>query len=376
MQVLAAVLHRCGIDGPYAETKPLHVDELELEGPGPGEALVEVAAAGLCHSDLSAINGVRPWPVPMVLGHEASGVVSEVGPGVSRVRPGDHVVFSYVPMCGQCRECQSGQPYLCEPGRAANRAGVLLGGRPRFRDHNGAPVHHHLGVAAFSTATVVSETSLVPIDRDFPLDKAALFGCAVLTGVGAVVNTARVEAGSAVAIWGMGGVGLSAVMGARLIGAWPVVAVDVAAHKLELARRVGATHTVDARSEDPVTAVRDLTGGGARYTFEAVGQPSVLEQAFAATRIGGTTVAIGLARPGSQVALPATNMVYEARQILGSYMGSAVPLRDVPRFMRLYRAGLLPVDALVTDVLSLTSVNEGFDALDRGVAARQLIRFR
>ncbi|HEY8417101.1 MAG TPA: zinc-dependent alcohol dehydrogenase family protein [Limnochordales bacterium] len=375
MRVQAAVLHQCGVAAPYASSKPLEVTQLELTGPGPGEVLVRVAAAGVCHSDLSVVNGTRPRPVPMVLGHEGSGIVVDVGPGVTRVRPGDHVVFIFVPMCGKCAECLSGRPYLCMPGQAANRAGTLVDGGTRFRFPSGGSVYHHLGVSAFAEHTVVHETSVVPIERDVPLEIAALFGCAVMTGVGAVVNTARVEPGTAVIVFGMGGVGLSAVMGARLSGAWPVIAADIVDAKLELARKVGATHVVNAAAPDWLDQVRDLTGGGADYAIEAVGSENAVLQAFQVIKPGGLAVAAGLPHPSRRLNLPAVALAGEGKRLVGTYMGSSVPLRDLPRYVRLYKAGLLPVDRLVTSVIGLDQVNEAMDRLERSQEARQVIRF-
>lgn len=375
MRTLAAVLYEMGKSTPYRESRPLVVEEVELEGPGPGEVLVEIAAAGLCHSDLSVIDGSRPRPTPMVLGHEAAGIVREVGPGVHDLRPGDHVVFSFVPMCGRCIYCATGRPVLCENGNRANTAGVLLSGARRFRDASGQPLHHHLGVSAFSHFTVAAQESLIRIDPEIPLEKAALFGCAVMTGVGAVVNTARVEPGMSVAVFGLGGVGLSAVMGARLAGAYPIIAVDILPAKLELARRAGATHTIHAQEVDPVEAIRDLTGGGVHYAFESVGSERVLIQAYQAIRRGGTTVAIGLPHPERRFSVPALSIVGEERTIKGSYMGSAVPRRDLPRFLSLYQAGMLPVDLLLSRFLRLEEINEGFDALAQGQVVRQVVRF-
>jgi alcohol dehydrogenase len=374
MKTRAAVLAQMGKPRPYADTRPLVVEEVDLEGPGPREALVEVVAAGLCHSDLSVIDGTRPRPVPIVLGHEAAGIVRAVGPQVTEVRPGDHVVFSFVPSCGRCEYCTVGRPALCEPGNRANAAGVLLTGSTQFRRGPHERLHHHLGVSAFSQFTVAAVESLVRIDPDLPLERAALFGCAVITGVGAVVNTARVPAGSAVAVFGMGGVGLSAVMGAHAAGAHPIIAVDVIPAKLDLARRVGATHVVDARENDPVASIRDLTHGGAPYVFESVGSEQVLVQAYHATRRGGVTVAIGLPHPAKQLSVPAVSIVAEERTIAGSYMGSAVPCRDIPRFIRLHRAGLLPVERLLSRTITLEQLCEAFDALATGAAVRQVVR--
>lgn len=374
MKTVAAVLYEMGIPRPYAERQPLRLQEVELEPPGPGEVLVEVTAAGLCHSDLSVIDGSRPRVMPMVLGHEAAGVVREVGPGVTELSPGDSVVFSFVPMCGRCRFCAVGRPALCERGNAANARGCLLDGSCHFRD--GARVlHHHLGVSAFSGWTVVAQESLVRVDADVPPEVAALFGCAVITGVGAVLNTARVEPGSSVAVFGLGGVGLSALLGARAAGAYPVVAVDVRQEKLALARALGATHTVHAGEDDPVARVRELTEGGAAYVFECAGSERVLEQAYLATGRGETTVTVSLPDPSRTLRLPAVTLVTEERTVRGSYMGSSVPRRDIPRFVGMYKAGLLPVDRLLSRVIRLEEINQAFDALADGTVVRQVVRF-
>jgi len=375
MKTEAAVLYEMEQPSPYEQSRPLVVEELTLTGPDTGEVLVEIAAAGLCHSDLSVINGSRPRVMPMVLGHEASGIVRETGRGVNTLAAGDHVIFSFVPMCGHCLPCAIGRPALCENGAEANVAGTLLSGNRHFTNQAGRDVNHMLGVAGFSRFTVAAEESLIRIDPDFPLEKAALFGCAVLTGVGAVVNTARVEPGSSVAVFGMGGVGLSAVMGARAAGAYPIVAIDILPDKLDLARTVGATHTVDAGAVDAVEAVKEITAGGAAYAFESVGNETVLVQAYEATRRGGTTITIGLPHPSKQFSVPAFSLVGEERTLKGSYMGSAVPRRDIPRFIAMYQAGLLPVNLLITRTIALEQINEAFDALDRGDAVRQVIRF-
>jgi alcohol dehydrogenase len=313
--------------------------------------------------------------MPMVLGHEAAGVVREIGPGVRDFRPDDHVIFSFVPMCGRCLPCSTGRPALCEPGAVANRDGHLIGGARRLRDAQGATLNHHLGVSGFARHTVAAQESLVKIDPALPLESAALFGCAAITGVGAVINTARVEPGTAVAIWGLGGVGLSAVMGARLAGAWPIIAVDLLPAKLELARELGATALVDASQSDPVEAVRELTGGGAQYVFEVVGSERALAQAYAATRRGGTTITVGLPGPQRMLSVPAVSITAEERTIKGSFMGSAVPRRDIPRLLALHAAGLLPVEKLLTRTIALEQINQGFDDLASGAAVRQLIRF-
>lgn len=375
MKTPSAVLYEMKKSPPYAQSRPLVVEEVELEGPGPGEVLVEIAASGLCHSDLSVIDGSRPRVMPMVLGHEASGVVGEVAAGVEDLKPGDHVIFSFVPMCGRCIYCATGRPALCERGNAANGRGTLLSGARRFKNRRGEPLHHHLGVSAFSRYTVAARESLIPIPAEVPLEKAALFGCAILTGVGAVVNTARVEPGARVAVFGLGGVGLAVVLGARLAGALQIVAVDLLPQKLELARRLGATHAVSAGDGQAADAVREITRGGADYAFEAVGSARVLAQAYAATRRGGRTVTIGLPHPDQRLDLQAVSLVAEERMLLGSYMGSAVPQRDVPRLLDLYSAGKLPVDELVSQRVELPAVNAAFDALREGAVVRQVLCF-
>jgi len=375
LKTRAAVLYQMEQPAPYAESQPLVVEELDLTGPGSGEVLVEIVGAGLCHSDLSVIDGSRPRVMPMVMGHEASGIVRDTGQDVHDLLPGDHVVFSFVPVCGQCVPCAIGRAALCENGAAANVAGTLLAGGRHFKNTAGQVLNHHLGVSAFSQYTVAAQESLVKIDPQVPLEKAALFGCAVMTGVGAIVNTTRAKPGDSVAIFGLGGVGLSAVMGARAAGAYPIVAVDLLENKLDLAHKVGASHTVNARDNEPVQAVKEITGGGGHYTFESVGNEQVLIQAYQATRRGGTTVTIGLPHPSKQFVISAVSLVGEERTVKGSYMGSAVPRRDIPKFIALYQAGLLPVDLLLTRTILLDEVNTAFDALAKGEAVRQVIQF-
>jgi alcohol dehydrogenase len=313
--------------------------------------------------------------MPMIMGHEASGIVREVGAGVTEFSPGDHTVFSFVPVCGRCRYCVAERGALCEPGAQANIAGTLLSGARRFTNSESVVCNHHLGVSGFSQFTVAAQESLVKIDASLPLMKAALFGCAVMTGVGAIVNTARVTAGAAVAVFGMGGVGLSAIMGAHSVGAYPIVAVDRLDDKLKLAREVGATHTVNAAQDDPIAAIKELTGGGADYAIESVGSESVLMQAYDSTRRGGTTITVGLPAPGKMFSVPAVGITLEERTIKGSYMGSSVPRRDIPRYIEMYQAGLLPVDKLHTHTLRLEEINAGFDRLAQGQAVRQIIDF-
>jgi alcohol dehydrogenase len=363
-----------GTPTPYARTRPLSVEELDLAPPGHGEVLVKIAAAGLCHSDLSVINGDRPRPLPMVLGHEAAGTVEEIGEGVTDLARGDHVVLVFVPSCGHCAPCSEGRPALCEPGFAANSTGTLLGGARRL-SRNGAPINHLLGCAAFAEYATVSRRSLVKIDKALPLAEAALFGCAVMTGVGAVVNTAQMRAGASTAVVGLGGVGLASVLGAKAAGARHIVAVDLSEEKLALARSLGATHTFNAAEADCIEKVREATSGGADFAFELAGSTRAFESAYKMTRRGGTTVTAGLPPPTATMPLSPLNLVAEERTIKGSYIGTCVPSRDIPRYVDLYRQGKLAVDRLMTGKLTLDEINEGFDMLHEGKAVRQVIVF-
>jgi alcohol dehydrogenase len=301
--------------------------------------------------------------MPMALGHEAAGVVESVGPGVTDVRAGDHVVLTFVPSCGLCAECAGGEPILCERAAAANGAGELLGGGRRLRSGAGT-VNHHLGVSAFSERIVVARPSAVVVDPAVPLETAALFGCAVVTGAGAVLHTARTRPGDSVAVFGLGGVGLAAIMGAVLAGAHPIVAVDPVEPKRDLALELGATH---ALHPDDIGELR------VRHAFEAAGHPAVLEAAYRATARGGTTVAIGLPHPDRELTLNALSLVAESRTLKGSYLGSAVPQRDIPLFVSLWRAGRLPVERLRAGTIGLDDLNGALDALADGEVVRQIV---
>jgi alcohol dehydrogenase len=374
MKIKAAVLRAMGAPAPYAQSKPLSIEEVELDPPGPGEVLVRVAAAGLCHSDLSVINGDRPRVMPMVLGHEAAGVVEELGPGVDDLKRGDHVGMVFVPSCGHCLPCAEGRPVLCEPGAAANGKGELIGGGRRLK-RNGEPLNHHMGVSCFAQYATVSRHSLIRIDPEVPLDKAAMFGCAVLTGVGAVLNTAAVRPGQSVAVVGLGGVGLTALLGALVAGARTVVAIDINEQKLGLARQLGATHAFNGTDPDVVETVKAATGGGVDVAVEMAGSVKALETAYRITRRGGQTVTAGLPNHAHTMAISPVNLVAEERTLKGSYIGSCVPLRDLPRYIALYRAGKLPVDRLLSDRLKLEDINAGFDRLAEGKAVRQVVVF-
>lgn len=373
MKIRAAILEESGRVMPYASSRPLTIGEVDLDGPGPGEVLIRIAAAGLCHSDLSVINGDRPRPLPMVLGHEASGVVVETGSGVDDLAPGDHVVCVFVPSCGHCAPCAGGRPALCEPAAEHNGKGDLVSGARRL-SRNGSPLNHHLGVSAFADHATVSRHSLVQIDREVPLDIAALVGCAVLTGAGAVFNGGDVKPGGTVAVVGLGGVGLAAVLGAVAAGAERIVAVDRLRDKLDLARSLGATDTFVADT-DAVGLIREATRGGVDVALEFAGSTKALELAYAITRRGGTTVTAGLPHPSAMLTLPAVSLTAEERTLKGSYLGSGVPSRDITRFLGLYRRGRLPINRLLTHRLTLDTINEGFDRLHDGSAVRQIVEF-
>jgi alcohol dehydrogenase len=370
----AAILTEMGRPRPYATSRPLVVEELTLDPPGPGELLIRIKATGLCHSDLSVINGDRPRPLPMVLGHEAAGEVLECGPGVTDLKPGDQVVLAFVPSCGSCIPCLEGRPALCEPGARANGAGTLLSGARLLRFH-GELIYHHVGVSGYAEYAVVSRRSATKVDGSLPAHEAALFGCAVLTGVGAVVNCAKLAAGTKVAVVGLGGVGLSALLGANAAGAAEIVAVDVSAEKLEKASRLGATKTVQA-GPNAVTEVRDLTGGGVDFAFEMASSVPALQLAYDITKRGGTTVTASLPNPEHLFSIPALQLTAEERTLKGCYLGSCVPARDIPRFIALYQRGKLPIDRLLSEIISIDGLNEAFDRLAEGKSIRQVMTFQ
>jgi alcohol dehydrogenase len=308
----------------------------------------------------------------MALGHEAAGTVVEIGRDVTDLAPGDHVVMVFMPSCGHCLPCAEGRPALCVPGAKANGAGTLLSGARRLTC-DGAPVNHHLGCSAFADYAVVSRASVIRIDPELPFEHAALFGCAVLTGVGAVLNTAHLQAGQTAAIVGLGGVGLAAVLGAVAAGASRIMAVDLNDEKLALARALGATDTLNATLPDAALAIRDLTGGGVDVGFEMAGSARAASLAFDVVKRGGSTVIAGLAPPDARMPVPLVQLVAEERSVKGSYIGTCVPMRDVPRFIAMHRRGILPVERLVSGHLQLDDINEGLDRLHDGRAVRQII---
>jgi alcohol dehydrogenase len=372
MKTRAALLSASGVARPYATSRPIEIVEVDLDPPGEGEVLVRVRAAGLCHSDLSVIDGNRPRPLPMVLGHEAAGTVEELGAGVTDLHVGDHVVTTFVPSCGLCSPCVDGRPALCEPGFASNTAGTLISGARRLH-RSGHDLHHHLGISAFAQYACVSRHSVVRVDASLSFEQAAVFGCAVITGTGSVINTAQLPVERSVAIVGLGGVGLAALLGARYRRATVIVAVDLSDAKLALARALGATHTFNAKDPDVVEAIREATHGGVEYAFEMAGAVKAMEVAYRITRRGGTTITAGLPHPQSQLTVAHVNLVAEERTIKGSYLGSCVPQRDIPRYIEWFQAGQLPVDKLLQGTMPLEAINTGFDALAAGEALRQTI---
>jgi Zn-dependent alcohol dehydrogenase len=373
MKIKSAILRASGVSLPYKSSKPIKIEKVDLDPPEAGEVLVKIKAASLCHSDLSVINGSRPRPLPMALGHEAAGVVVETGRGVTNFSPGDKVICIFVPSCGHCIPCSEGRPALCEPGAEANGAGTLLGGGMRI--HNGDEnIGHHVGVSAFAEYAVVSQNSLVKVEEDLPFEKLALFGCAVITGVGAVVNTAKVPLGKSVAVIGLGGIGLSALLGALAVGASEVIAIDINEKKLEQAKELGATAVFNSRNPNVVEQVRSYTNGGVDYAFETAGVVAAMETAYSVTKRGGTTVTTGLPHPEHKFAFPYVTLTAEERTLKGSYIGSCVPKRDIPNYLKLMKKGRLPVDRLLSNIISLDEINEGFDLLATGDASRIIIK--
>ena len=361
MIMKAAVLYRLH-DG-------LRVESVDLGPPRQGEVLVRIAACGVCHSDLHVIEGSLPYPLPVVLGHEGAGVVEETGPGVSYVRPGDHVILSFVPTCGRCRYCAAGKPHLCSGYRTESGA---LADSTRRLNHSGQEINHFLMLSAFAEYAVVPEASLVKIRPDIPLDKACLIGCGIMTGVGAAMNTAKVKPGSSCLVIGCGGVGLNVIQGCALAGASQIIAVDLLESKLEMARALGATHSLNPSSADVLSAVRDFTDGGVDYAFEVIGKAETVQLAFRCTGRGGLTVVVGLSPRGSNVSLPSSSFLLE-KAITGSMYGSARPRIDMPMLAGLYLSGRLKIDELITRTYSLDEVNQAFDDLRSGSIMRGVI---
>lgn len=364
MKTRAAVL--------YEANTPLRVEELELDPPKAGEVLVRVAANGVCRSDYHTMIGEWTMPLPMVLGHEGAGIVEAVGEGVTRSKPGDHVILNFRPNCGWCRYCVAGRPVLCS-GTDTPRWKLFDG---TVRLHRGdIDIHHYARTASLSEYAVVPESGAVPVRHDMPLEKASLIGCSVTTGVCAVINTAKVEPGSSVVVFGCGGVGLNVIQGARLAGAERIIAVDPLENKLAYAKEFGATDIIVSGGGGIVERIKDLTDGGVDYAFDAIGNNEVIQNAFNATRLGGTTVLVGMAPETQEITLNALNIPRTEKVLMGSWYGSAQPWKDLPKMADLYLSGKLKIDEMITREYPLDEVNEAYQALADGSVARSIIRF-
>jgi S-(hydroxymethyl)glutathione dehydrogenase/alcohol dehydrogenase len=353
--------------------KPVVVEEIAVDSPQRGEVMVKIAACGVCHSDLSATNGTIPLPPPLVLGHEAAGEVVEVGEGVASLKAGDHVVSSFIYMCGACRFCAAGRPVLClEQGKALT---TLPDGTLRTRDAAGKPINIFSGCGVMAEYATLHVDNLVKIDPRVPLDRAALVGCAVTTGVGAVFNTAKVKPGSSVAVFGCGGVGLNVIQGARIAGAGRIIAIDTIQAKLDMARQFGATDVLLGK-EDPVKALKKLTGGGPDYAFECVGNGELAATAYRSIGRGGLAVVVGVAKPGDSTAVRTMTLPFEEKTLTGSYFGSCVPRIDFPRMLALYMGGQLKLDELITRRYRVEEAAAAFADLESGRNARGVIVFQ
>lgn len=370
MKIRAAVLNTMDAERPFAESQPLTVEELELDAPQNGEVLIRMTAAGVCHSDLSVVDGNRPRPLPMALGHEGTGVIEEVGPGVEGLNVGDHVVTVFLPRCEDCENCRTDGKLPCSRGTESNNSGYLPGGGHEVRLHrpDGAEVLHHLGVSAFATHAVVNQASVVKIGSDVPAEAAAPLGCAVLTGGGAVVNAGQPEEGDSIMVVGLGGVGIAALLTAIGLKKGTVIAVDAQEAKLSRAAELGAdeTYTPGQVSEQGIKA---------NLVIEAAGHPKAFETAFNATAVGGRTVTVGLPSPKAESVINPVVLTAEARTVMGSYLGSAVPSRDIPRYEDLWRQGELAVEELVSSRIALDDINQAMDTLADAKAIRQVIIF-
>lgn len=373
LKMTAAVMYEQGLPAPYAQSRPFRIEEVELDGPGDGEVLVEVRGAGICHSDLSVVEGLRKRPLPVVGGHEGAGIVREVGRGVQGLAPGDHVAMAGVAGCGQCRTCLAGRPGLCQAVSGARAEGILATGTRRLRLAGGGKLNHYSGISVYAQYAVVVPQSLVKISKDVPLDVAALFGCAVVTGAGAVFNSARVRPGARVAIIGLGGVGLTAVMAAREAGASQIIGIDVLPAKFDLARAVGATDCVDARDPDAVQQVLALSDGGVDHAFEISGNLKALQMAQAIGVRGSEVIGVGVGQSSASFTVPHLAWVCEERVLRGSFMGGGVPQDDIPRYVDMYLRGRLPVDRLRSEHIGFDRLNEGFDLLHGGGVVRQIL---
>jgi S-(hydroxymethyl)glutathione dehydrogenase/alcohol dehydrogenase len=351
--------------------EPLELEELQIDDPGPGEVLLKTAASGICHSDLTVMEGGLPMPPPCVLGHEPAGVVEAVGEGVTDFAEGDHVIGCLTSFCGVCKFCTEGRPYLCPTQYAGRPEGM----KSRLSTESGDPIFQFANLSSFAEKMLCPERSLVKIRDDMPLDRASLIGCGVTTGLGAALNTVHIPAGASVVIIGCGGVGLAALQGARIVGAGQIIAVDSQAWKFDIATKLGATDCVDASGGDAVAAVHELTGGGADFVFECIGLVPTVQQAVAMTGRGGTTVLVGVVPITEMVPISAADLTLQEKNITGSYMGSNRFRFDMPKYIEFYLDGRLHLDEMISSRIKIEEINDAFDLMREGKAARQVIVF-
>jgi Zn-dependent alcohol dehydrogenase len=373
MRVTAAVMYEQGLSRPYVDSEPFKIEDVELEGPCDGEVLVEVEAAGLCHSDLAQVAGLRPRKLPVVGGHEGAGIVREIGRGVTWLKPGDHVVMTAAAGCGHCRPCSETRPVLCENVMISRRGGLLPNGMRRL-SLNGNPLYHYSGISSFAQYSVGMSNSFVKIDESIPLDVAAMFGCAVVTGAGAVFNSARVRSGQNVAVIGLGGVGLNVVMAARIAGASEIIGIDINESKFPLAMELGCSRSFAAHDPNLIEAIRDLTQGGVDFVFEVSGNKSAMEPSYSMTRKGGEIVCVGLGSFTDIHQYPHAALVTEEKVIRGSSLGGGVPERDIPLYLKFFQEGRMPVDRLKSGTIRFDQLNHSLDLLDRGSVLRQILQ--
>lgn len=367
MKTVAALLLKTGLPMPFAQSKPFELVEIDLDKPLEGEVLLRITGAGICHSDLSIVNGSRPRPIPLIGGHEGVGVVEELGAGVKDLKIGDTVSIIFMPPCGECSQCLHGTPAYCSVGSAANVKGEMLRGGSRI-SFNGKPIHHYNGVSCYSQHMVLDRRSLIKIPSEIPVESAAIFGCALLTGIGAVRNGAKVRSGASVGIWGLGGVGLAALIGAVIAKASPIIAIDPVAMKRELALEMGADIAIS-----PTENVRDYVKNGVDFAIETVGRVDALKQAYEMTVRGGVVTTIGLPDPKDILGIPAASLVTEIKTLQGSYMGSGDPRKDIPAYVKLWQEGRLPVAKLISLARPMSEVNEAMDDLHGAQVVRQVI---
>lgn len=370
--MIAAVMYEQGLPMPFADSRPFRIEEVELDGPGPGEVLVEVRAAGLCHSDLSQVKGLRKRRLPVVGGHEAAGIVREVGEGVTSIKPDDHVVMTVVSGCGHCPACVFGRPALCKSVTLPRTQGLLANGQRRLT-RNGQPIYHYSGISGFAQYAVTMPESLIPIDESVPLDVAAMFGCAVVTGAGSVFNTAHPSPGATIAIIGLGGIGLNGLMAAKVAEAGRIIGIDTRADKFTLAKELGASDVYLATDPDLVETIRETTGGGVDYAFEMSGAKAAMATAMAIVRPGGEVICVGLGSAAERYDYNHVNLVTEEKTLRGSFMGSCVPGRDIPLYVNHFMSGSMPVDKLRSQRIGFGDLNRSLDQLNAGEVVRQIL---